>query len=342
MLLTEARQLLHEHMVIAGRSPNTVTAYDTDIDAVSVVLAADAGCAVSDLTVDHLTGAALRTAFATWAAQQPAKSTKKRRSDAAVARARAAWTALTGLLVADSVLDADPMGAVPRPKTSRPSPKPLPGLHDGALDRVVVAAREGARGGRNPWPQRDLAAIALLLLTGGRRSEVIALNRGSITGGHGERVVHVIGKGNKARAIAVPDTIDEVLANYEESRRCLFPKWKPAIADPLLVSTPPPGVDTKPPGGIRLTGHQLYYLADQVLTAAGLPAGVREPGALIHAFRHTYATLLVDSGAAVTEVSELLGHSSIATTQHYVQASAQGLRAAANTNPAAALFRTPE
>ena len=84
--------------------------------------------------------------------------------------------------------------------------------------------------------------------------------------------------------------------------------------------------------GRRLTGNQLYYLLTQVLAAAGL-AGAVNRGALVHAFRHTYGTLLAATGQSMPAIRDLMGHASLTTTQGYIEASGRHTRAAAAANP---------
>ena len=93
----------------------------------------------------------------------------------------------------------------------------------------------GARPGRRPWPERDLAFIATALLTGLRLSELIGLNLGSIDGRPGERRIKVVGKGRKERTVPIEEPLHDIIQTYMATRRQRFPGVKLGPKAPLFV-----------------------------------------------------------------------------------------------------------
>jgi integrase/recombinase XerD len=217
------------------------------------------------------------------------------------------------------MLPGNPMAAVPRPRRVRSAPKPLQGEDTPeALLRSAALPRPGAR---DPWPERDLAVLATLLLSGLRSAELLGLTVGSVTGAAGERRIHVIGKGGKARSVPIEDPLDEVINRYLASRRARFPAKRVGASSALFVDG----------HGEPLQRGGLQYLTQMSLRAAGV-SDRRSPGALVHALRHTYATRLADDGATASEIMVLLGHASLNTSQAYIDATAAEQRRSAAAN----------
>ena len=197
----------------------------------------------------------------------------------------------------------------PNPRSGRRTPKPLQG--EDAPEELLKTAAAGARPGRWPWPERDLAFLATALLTGLRLSELLALNLGSIDGRPGERRIKVMGKGRKERTVPIEEPLHELIERYMETRRERFPGVKLAPRAPLFVDR----------RGDRLKRGGAHYLVERSYQAAGL--GNRVPaGAMVHALRHTYATRLAEDGASATEIQALLGHEVLNTSQGYIDATA--------------------
>jgi site-specific recombinase XerD len=171
----------------------------------------------------------------------------------------------------------------------------------------------------------------MLLATGVRRSELLAMNVNAVEGKPGEQVIRVIGKGAKPRTIPVESEIDLILGHYLESRKARFPGWKPKPDNPLFVSPRNVATAEKREGGKRMTDMQLHWLLEQCLRAAGL-GNRRHKGAMAHAFRHTYGTTLAADGAPVAAIRKLMGHSSINTSQGYIDSLAREERSVAARN----------
>src|SRR5699024_8029117 len=115
------------------------------------------------------------------------------RAASSVLRAWSTWNGFFQFWVAEQVVEGNPMSAVPRPRVRASSPKPLRG--EDTAEQLLRALAQGARKARDPWPERDLAVLALALLTGMRWAEMLALRVESIGGRGGERRVRGLGEG---------------------------------------------------------------------------------------------------------------------------------------------------
>ena len=291
-------------------SPHTTAAYTRDLSAITAVTAGALGIDAAELTVDQLTAPVLRDAFGAFAVGH---------AKASITRCWSTWNQFLTFLVGDGVIAGNPMAAVPRPRRVKAAPKPLQGedtpemlLHSAALPRANA---------RNPWPERDLAVLATLLLSGLRSAELLTLQIGSVTGAAGERRIRVVGKGGKPRSVPIEDALDEVINAYLQSRRTRFPSHRLGARSALFVDV----------RGEPLQRGGLQYLVEMALRAAGV-GDRRSPGALVHALRHTYATRLADDGATASEIMALLGHASITTSQAYIDSTAGEQRRSAAAN----------
>jgi integrase/recombinase XerD len=198
-------------------------------------------------------------------------------------------------------------------------PKPLQG--DGTPEELLAAVAAGARRARDPWPERDLAVLAVLLLTGVRSAELLALRVSSLSGRSGERRLAVAGKGGRFRYVPVEEPLDVLLSGYLASRRSRLGARSVAPGAPLFVAG----------SGAGLTRSQLRYLVEQCYRYAGVRDRVQR-GALVHALRHTFATRLAEDGASITEIARLLGHASVVTSEWYIASTAVAQREAARAN----------
>lgn len=291
-------------------SAHTVAAYRRDLAAVLAIVARGVDLPVEELTPRHLSTAALRRAFAGYAQDRAAAS---------VARAWSAWNQFCGFLVGEGLLTGNPMPAVDRPRPQTRTPKPLRG--ERTPEQLLEAVAAGARRARDPWPERDLAVIAVALLTGLRSAELLSLSVGSVTGRRGERRIAVTGKGGNDRVIPIEESLFLLVRAYLDSRRVRLPRSPVRRTSALFVTT-----DGEP---LRRGG--LQYLVRQSFRHAGLHDRVHR-GTLVHAFRHTFATRLAEDGATAHEIMRLLGHASIVSSQTYVDATAREQRAAAAAN----------
>ena len=291
-------------------SPHTTAAYRRDLTGITTLIAQGLGVDPGQVRVGQLTGPVLQEAFGAFATTH-AKSS--------IGRCWSVWNQFLTHLVGAGHLSGNPIGAVPRPRRSHTAPKPLTG--DDTPERLLASAALPRKNARHPWPERDLAILATLLLTGLRSSELLSLTIGSITGLPGERRIRVTGKGSKTRSVPIEDPLQHVIDAYLATRRDRFTAKRIGARSALFVDH----------HGTPLQRGGLQYLVATALTAAGV-SDHRSPGALVHALRHTYATRLADNGATATEIMHLLGHASLTTSQAYIDTTAVEQRRSAAAN----------
>jgi integrase len=175
--------------------------------------------------------------------------------------------------------------------------------------------------------------VLTAVLAGLRADELVRADVGDIRPTDEGGVIHVRGKGNKDRRIPVEQALIHELEVYLDSRAARFPastKRRPTsgglaawpAAAPLFV-----GRD-----GQRITRGTLQYRVLRAFKRAGLNSQ-RAAGALVHGFRHTFATELANGNISVYALMKLLGHESMVTSQRYVDGAGTQNRAAAAQNP---------
>jgi site-specific recombinase XerD len=294
-------------------SPHTLAAYRRDLHAVAALIVTDDAATplpLDELSITGISPRVMRAAFALFAAPRAAAS---------VHRAWSTWNSFFTFLVADGVVAGNPMPAVDRPRAPLPQPKPLRGADTPEVLLASVAREDGRQ--RDPWPERDVAVLALALCAGLRLSELLALRVGSLAGRAGERRVEVTGKGGRPRVVPIEPDLDAVLASYLDSRSRRFGTRSVRPDSPLLVDR----------RGEPLRRGGLQYLVESCYRRAGI--GDRVPrGARLHALRHTFATRLAEDGASAAEIMRLLGHASLASSQTYIEVTAGQQRDAVRSN----------
>ncbi|MEV5695402.1 tyrosine-type recombinase/integrase [Micromonospora globbae] len=293
-------------------SPHTLEAYRRDLRTIAGLAGETltSPLPLDALAVADLSPRVMRAAFARFAAPRAAAS---------VHRAWSTWNTFFTFLVAEGVVPGNPMPAVGRPRAPLPQPKPLRG-EETPEELLAAVAREAGRQ-RDPWPERDLAVLALALCAGLRLSELLALRVASLGGRAGERRVDVAGKGGRPRTVPIEDAVDRVLVSYLDSRRRRFGARSVRPDSPLLVDR----------RGEPLRRGGLQYLVESCYRRAGVTDRVPR-GARLHALRHTFATRLAEDGASAAEIMRLLGHASLAASQTYIEVTAGQQRAAVRSN----------
>jgi site-specific recombinase XerD len=220
----------------------------------------------------------------------------------------------------DGFADGDPWGAIATPRLPRRLPRVLEVDQVEQLLAVVdeELAASGGDGHRAALATaialRDRALVETAYAAGLRISELAAADLGSLDLRRGE--IRVLGKGRKERIGLLGRPARHALKDYLEDGRPILLERGSAI------ESPPAEVFLNHLGG-PLGVRGLRYRFDRLCVRAGLPAGVSP-----HTLRHSFATHLLDGGADLRVVQELLGHENLATTQIYTHVSPGRLQAA--------------
>ena len=273
-----------------GYSKHTIKGYLTDLADLLDFLEVEGVKSVSEIDLELL-----RAWLFTLSQRELAKSSMARKS--AATRSFTAWLFEQGELASDPGL---------RLRTPNAN-KALPMVASREAMAEVFSALEVAAAEGEPTALRDLLVVELLYATGARVSELSGLNLGDID--DGRRLIRVTGKGNKQRMIPFGVPAESALKQWLEVGRPKLVSSKTGFE--LLLNSQ----------GKRLGTRQIYEIVAKAL--AGTAVGAAGP----HTLRHTAATHLLDGGADLRAVQELLGHASLGTTQIYTHVSIERLKA---------------
>jgi integrase/recombinase XerD len=273
-----------------GRSVNTVSAYRRDLSALLDALGGMAS--VSALDPVTLAG------YVRGLRERPEPL-----AASSIARTISSIRGFTRFLVDEGILETDPAVDLVAPKQPARLPKAL------TIEQVeqLLAATDGDE----PAALRDQALVELLYATGARISEAVALNVDDLIGDDGTAdVVRLFGKGGKQRIVPVGSYARAALDAYlVRARPVLSTRGR---ATPALFL----GVR-----GSRLSRQNAWLLLRAAAERAKLDVEISP-----HSMRHSFATHLLQGGADVRVVQELLGHASVTTTQVYTLVTVDNLR----------------
>ena len=276
-------------------SAHTIRAYASDLTQFMGWLERES------LTIDTLTHRLLRRYLAELTTAQYARSTINRRLSSIKTFFR--WLAETGYL------SADPSSVVSGPKLARPLPKLV--SHD-ELRRLL---NEPTRP-ESPSELRDRALVELIYATGARISEVAALRIGDINYNEGQ--LRLFGKGSKQRIVPLHPYAAGLLRNYEANAR------------PQLLASPS-AFRANQSGDAKVlfisnTGRPMSAAIMRAAFKKRLAQFAADSSLAPHALRHTFATDMLEAGADLRTIQELLGHESLSTTQIYTHLSIDHLK----------------
>ena len=275
---------------VQGLSPETVRAYRSHLDAYAQWCEREAidGLCVS---VTELRG---------YLAERQATGDAPRTLAAHLSAIRSFYRWLN----IEEVIDSDPAAALRSPKL--PSTLPVV-LSSSQVDSLFGAVKDST-----PQGIRDRMMLELFIASGARISELARLCLQDFD--RAQRVLRLLGKGSKERIVPLYDRAFDSVDTYIRQARPLLLKKSASISldtARLFISD----------RGRPMDAAALRRRFDSLARAAGLPSGITP-----HTMRHTFATELLEGGADLRSVQELLGHSSLSTTQIYTHLTPDRLR----------------
>ncbi len=221
-------------------------------------------------------------------------------------------------LYRERITESNPAQTIHSPKRGKNLPK---FLTEDEVEQILNNLKI-----ETPAGYRNRAILELLYATGMRISELSSLNFGDLNLENNE--IRVVGKGNKERIVLVSERAKDFLQNYIKTARYMILKEnkdkfleKQTEATPIFINKT----------GYRLQPQSVRLAINEVVDKIKLPKEVTP-----HVFRHSFATKLLENGADLRVVQELLGHSSISNTQIYTHVSTERLKQTYNvTHPRA-------
>jgi integrase/recombinase XerD len=288
--LSAAVERYLRHLAIErGLSVNTLAAYRRDLDSYLRFLDGDGVETPEGIAPAHV------SAFA----QHLGTRTEAPLVASSVARVLSSVRGLHRFLLAEGLVETDAASDTKPPKLGFRLPKAI------TIEQMgrVLAATDGD----DPQALRDKALLELLYATGARISEAVALNVDDIVEGD---IVRLLGKGNKQRIVPVGSYARAAIDAYLVRARPTFSLRGTATPALFLGAR-----------GHRVSRQNAWLIIRAAAQRANLGFEISP-----HTFRHSFATHLLAGGADVRVVQELLGHSSVATTQIYTLVTADTLR----------------
>ncbi len=265
-----------------GVSFNTVKSYRSDLVQFIRFLSAEWGQSESNVRLDRVDPLALRGFLAHLHRKGTARSS--------IARKLAALRSFFRFLVREGQLTINPTRLVSTPRLDKKIPARLE-------EKEVSRFLEGPDLS-NPLGRRDRALLELIYATGLRVGELVSLDRATVD--RDEMLVRVLGKGGKERIVPFGEPAAESLERYLKDRAVLVRRGPGT--DALFLNA----------RGDRLTARSVHRMVRKYLNQAALHSGLSP-----HSLRHAFATHLLERGADLRSIQELLGHSSLSTTQKY-------------------------
>ena len=300
MRAPEIDRLVTEYMVVLkaerAASEHTVRAYARELHSFATFLAKRCGIGVTPARIEH---PAIREYLGTLY--------EKDLSKPSVARALAAIRSWFGWLARKGHIEQNPAKLVATPKLPKHLPR-VPGMEQ--VNQVL----DGMGSGKNPqealetaWPERDRVILELLYGCGIRNAELVGLNLEDIQWGN--ECLLVRGKGRKERYVPLGDAAAVAIRAYlpQRAQKLAATERPSAVSagDALLLNA-------RLRGNGRLTTRSVGRIVKHLALANGLAADVHP-----HTLRHAFGTHMLEEGADLRAIQEILGHARLSTTQRY-------------------------
>lgn len=218
------------------------------------------------------------------------------RESTSQARALSGIRSFYGFLLLREEIDSSPAELIDTPKSGRKLPDTL---STEEIDRLIAAVDDDTTKGR-----RDSAMLEVLYSCGLRVSELVALRVGDLF--FGEGYVRVTGKGDKQRLVPISEVARERIYAYLDKREAAR-----SNEEILFLNN----------RGKQLTRVMIFTILKEAARRAGITKKLSP-----HTFRHSFATHLIEGGAGIRQVQELLGHESILTTEIYTHLDSKHLQ----------------
>jgi integrase/recombinase XerC len=290
-------------------SPHTVRAYDADLTQFLAFLASEKDRKMSELTPADLEPALVRAFIADRGRGGDARST--------MARKLSGLRTFFRYLRREELLDHDPARQAVAPKREQTLPAHLSESEMTALLETPSAS--------DPLGRRDRAILELFYASGLRLSELVGLDMDNLD--LRNRMVRVMGKGRKERLVPFNQSTERAmrawlkdrleLRSRNAGRRAANGERRTANGARRTAKAEPVFVNYR---GTRLTGRSVDRIVRRHVARCSMQFGISP-----HALRHSFATHLLQRGADLRAIQELLGHASISTTQRYTHVNAAQL-----------------
>jgi integrase/recombinase XerC len=227
-------------------------------------------------------------------------------SKASVARALAAIRSWFKWLARQGYVEQNPAALVATPKLPKHLPR-VPTIEE--MNRVVDSVSHEGAEETAAWPERDRVIFELLYGCGIRNAELVGLNLRDLHWANDAILVR--GKGRKERYVPMGDTAAEALRAYLPLREA---KLSAAAEKSARIDHDALLLNSRLRGTGRLTTRSVGRIVKHLAMAHGLPADVHP-----HTLRHAFGTHMLEEGADLRAIQELLGHERLSTTQRYTQ-----------------------
>ena len=280
-------------------SPHTVRAYDSDVSQYLAFVAAESGKKMSELGPADLDMHSVRAHIV--------DLNKAGKARSSVARKLSGLRTFIKYLRREEVIDHDPAAMAVAPRRDQTIPTHL---SEPEVARLIETPDTG-----DPLGRRDRAILELFYASGLRLSELVAIDLEDLN--LGDRMVRVMGKGGKERILPFNQSTVAAIKAWMKDRAAIVTPERPKakgkrqkVGDPLFINY----------RGTRLTGRSVDRLLRRYVAQCSTRMGISP-----HALRHSFATHLLQRGADLRAIQELLGHARLSTTQRYTHVNAAQL-----------------
>jgi integrase/recombinase XerC len=302
-----ARQVMREHLKAFLQylklnrhvSPHTVRAYEIDVSQYLAFVAARTGKKISALGAADLDMDSVRLHIAELNKADKARST--------VARKLSGLRTFIKYLRREEIIAHDPAAMAVAPKRDQTIPTHL---SEPEVARLIETPNTGDALGR-----RDRAILELFYASGLRLSELVAIDLEDLN--LSDRMVRVMGKGGKERIVPFNQSTVAALKAWMKDRAAILGNREPRAGSRKRKDSDPLFINYR---GTRLTGRSVDRLLRSYVSQCSTRIGVSP-----HALRHSFATHLLQRGADLRAIQELLGHARLSTTQRYTHVNAAQL-----------------